>query len=79
MFDARNAPLARRPARRRPHGWLALLCLALLLAACQAAPPSTSGPTPAEAPRPASAAQPQPLRLALLHTNDTWGYFWPCG
>jgi 2',3'-cyclic-nucleotide 2'-phosphodiesterase (5'-nucleotidase family) len=20
-----------------------------------------------------------PLQLAVVHTNDTWGYFWPCG
>lgn len=58
----------RQPAPRALVG----LLLLLWLTACQAVVPPTpvsGGVQPA----------PQPLRLVLLHTNDTWGYLWPCG
>ncbi|MCD6553153.1 MAG: hypothetical protein J7M16_03975 [Anaerolineae bacterium] len=42
------------------------------------AAPITAAPTPTPtippSPTPAS-----PITLTILHTNDTWGYVWPCG
>ncbi len=34
---------------------------------------------PASAPVVPPTAQPKPLTLTILHTNDTWGYLLPCG
>ena len=60
----------RGPAGRIPKPALAralsLLVLLALLAACVV--PSVEPP-----------ASQEPLQLTLLHTNDTWGYLWPCG
>ena len=72
-----------RIAQRRPHpmAGLALLFL-VLLTACQSAPLATAVPgavQPSPAPRPTVTPARQPLHLVLLHTNDTWGYLWPCG
>jgi len=33
--------------------------------------PPTAPPTPTPTP--------EPLELVVLHTNDTWGYVFPCG
>ena len=64
---------------RRSVPAIALLILAML-SACQAAPPATPAPGAVQpAPPPPQTPAPQPLRLALLHTNDTWGYLWPSG
>lgn len=43
-----------------------------------------AGTVMAEAPTQAVASPtpsplPQPLSLAVVHTNDTWGYLYPCG
>lgn len=65
---------------RRSVAAIALLLLAVL-SACQAAPltaPAPGAVQPAPPPPPETPA-PQPLRLVILHTNDTWGYLWPCG
>lgn len=48
-----------------------LLALLVLAAGCV---PAAAPAHPA-----ASGAAPQPFQLALLHTNDTWGYLLPCG
>lgn len=55
---------------------LALAALAVLLvAACS---PSQEAPTvrPTEVARPTPSG---PLRLTIVHSNDTWGYLLPCG
>ena len=51
-----------------------LLVLLVLAAGCApAALPAQPGPA-------ASPLQTlEPFQLALLHTNDTWGYLLPCG
>lgn len=69
----------------------ALLVLFGLLAGCAAGtatptpqpapatpvPTATTQPTPEPSPSPSPT--PAPLSLTLLHTNDTWGYYSPCG
>ncbi len=45
------------------------VALILLLAGC------LPTPLPPEPPAPT----PEPLELVVLHTNDTWGYIFPCG
>jgi len=70
-------------AQRRRHPALAMALLLLTaLTACQAIPIATPAPgavQPAPQPRPPETPPRQPLHLVLLHTNDTWGYLWPCG
>lgn len=54
----------------------------VLMTACQAVSPATplaGAVQPAPLPQPTATPAAQPLRLAILHTNDTWGYLWPCG
>ncbi len=61
---------------------LLFFAASLLLTACQAVSPATplaGGVQPAPLPQPTATPAAQPLRLVILHTNDTWGYLWPCG
>lgn len=50
-----------------------LLAVLMLIAASCSSPgtpvPSSFTPTPT----------PEPIELVVLHTNDTWGYVFPCG
>ncbi len=56
-------------------GALALLtAVAALAGGCQPLPAPTSPPPLASSPR--SSGQ---LNLAIVHSNDTWGYLTPCG
>jgi hypothetical protein len=40
---------------------------------------SSSAHSPSHTPVPTSTQPPQPVDLVVLHTNDTWGYYDPCG
>ena len=49
--------------------------LGTILTSCSAASPRpVSSDRPVEQPAPSA-----PLRLTILHSNDTWGYLLPCG
>lgn len=78
------------PVRRALLAGLLTLGLVFGLAGCgappapvSAAPPAATSPGPkapsgvANAPR--STTAPGPMRLAVVYTNDTWGYLTPCG
>jgi hypothetical protein len=59
-----------------------LLAGALLACSAPSATPAGQGPTPAPTfvalpPTPAPTAA--PITLVVAHTNDTWGYLFPCG
>ena len=71
------SPFLGSPARAWRGLFLALTLLAVASACMPASTPDRPlPPTAAPAPRPTPA---EPLTLTLLHTNDTWGYLWPCG
>ncbi|MBC7252193.1 MAG: hypothetical protein H5T62_18185 [Anaerolineae bacterium] len=42
---------------------------------------ATSSPTPTSTPTasPSPTSEPSAFELTILHTNDTWGYVYPCG
>ena len=42
-------------------------------------PQVVSTPTPAAAQSTPTAAADEHLALTIVHSNDTWGYTWPCG
>jgi len=50
---------------------------ATAVAAATSLPTPTSTPTPPPSPSPTS--EPSAFELTILHTNDTWGYVYPCG
>ncbi len=54
----------------------ALLLLSILAAGCVALGPAAA---PDLSPLPTATAAPQPFQLALVHSNDTWGYLFACG
>ncbi|MCR4407878.1 MAG: hypothetical protein NUW24_13330 [Anaerolineae bacterium] len=45
------------------------------------APTATTAAMPTLPPTPTITPTPRPraISLTILHTNDTWGYVWPCG
>jgi 2',3'-cyclic-nucleotide 2'-phosphodiesterase (5'-nucleotidase family) len=60
---------------------LVFLSLPGLVAGCMPpmAAPGRPGPLASPLNAPAPTATAGPLQLTILHTNDTWGYFLPCG
>ncbi|HIQ05472.1 MAG TPA: hypothetical protein EYH31_07210 [Anaerolineae bacterium] len=60
--------------------WLWLSMLVLSVAACISENvPSTSQEAATSTPQPTPTATPAPLALTVLHTNDVWGHYEPCG
>ena len=63
-----------RSYRTAPASLVSLVLLAILSAGCASLPtPTVVSPL---APSPVSKG---PLDLAIVHSNDTWGYLAPCG
>ncbi len=42
---------------------------------------ATNTPQPTDTPLPTVTPTPTalPIDITIVHTNDTWGYLWPCG
>jgi hypothetical protein len=84
---------AARPQATRPASWCTILLVVAGLSlggwsllGCTTQPPTVAVSTPtagtAATPLPTSTATAEPQRLtriAILHSNDTWGYTLPCG
>jgi 2',3'-cyclic-nucleotide 2'-phosphodiesterase (5'-nucleotidase family) len=75
-------PGASSPLSSSPSAPLSPLTVALDSPLRAEPPPATASPSPSPTPVALPTASPEPseaLQLTVLHTNDTWGYLWPCG